>query len=166
MSLARLTELVEEKYTRISDSFTRPNDTSAYLSGDVVADSTSSPTLLDFGTIKHKGIEIVNAQLQIYLDTAIAGMDTWTLHLYRTEITSKNDNAPWDCIEADRTSYIGNFQFAACSDVGSTLISQKTAINQVVDCTNKKLYGILVTGGSFTPSASIEFLINIFYKGC
>jgi len=166
MSITRLTELHENAYQRIYDSFTRPNNTTAYGAGDVVSDSTTEPTLLDFGTLQHNAVEIFNAQLIIYLDAAISGMDTWTLHLYRAAITAKNDNSVWDCLEADRPNYIGNFQFAACTDVGSSIISQKTSINQVLDCPGKKLYGILETDGAFTPSASIEFLINLFVKGC
>jgi hypothetical protein len=166
MSITRLTELIENSYQRISDSFTRPDNTTEYAAGDVVSDSAVTPTLLDFGTLKHNAVKIVNAQLFIYLNAAIAGMDTWTLHLYRAAITAKNDNSAWDCIAADRVNYIGNFQFAACTDVGSTIISQKTAINQIYDCPNKKLYGILETDGGFVPSAEIEFLINLYVKGC
>jgi len=166
MSIERLTELREERYKKIYDTFKRPANTTAYLANDVVSDSTSSPTLLDFGTVNCRGLKIVNAQLIIYAAAAIGGMDTWTLHLYSGAITAKNDNSAWDLIAADRQYYSGNFEFAACIDVGSTIISQKTAINQIVDTPNRKLYGILETNGAFTPTSELEFLINLYVEGC
>ena len=166
MGIGRLIELKEERFKKLSDTFTRPDNTTAYLAGDVVADSASSPTLLDFGNLYSRGVKIINAQLLIYLSAAIAGMDTWTLHLYSSAITAKNDNAAWDCVAGDRSSYLGSFDFAACTDSGSTLISQNSAVNLVVDCPNRKLYGILETNGAFTPSAEIEFLINLYVEGC
>lgn len=162
----RTTELLSNKYFKLSDTFKRPNDTTAYLANDVVSDSTSSPTLLDFSTgLITQGIYINNAVLIVYLAAAIGGMDTWTLHLYSSAITAKNDNSAFDIISADRTSYIGSFDFAALTDIGSTLISQKTGINIVVNTPARKLYGILETNGAFTPSAQIEFLINLYCIG-
>lgn len=149
-----------------SASQTRPSDTNAYAALDVIADSTSAPTVLTFANIAPAGGgKILIDRLTYEIDVAAipSGMIGHRLHLYSTAPTAINDNAAYDLPAGDRAKYLGFIETPTPLDLGSTLWSDTEAqgfpIRLQVTAASSTLYGILQTLGAFTPtSAAVKTL--------
>jgi hypothetical protein len=130
---------------------TRPNDTAAYLAGDVVAG------VMQFDSIGPAGGHVLITSVDHRIDLAAvpSGMVGFRLHLYNaTPPSAYADNAAWDLPAGDRAIYLGYIDLPAPVDMGSTLYSQLDSVNIQRKLETSSLYGYLVTLGAYTPSAS------------
>lgn len=149
-----------QRFTQVAStaSFTRPNDTNAYSIGDVVSDSTSSPTVMTFSAVSQNpntSVTIVGVSLRIDVSSVPAGMGIFRLHLYNASPTAINDNSAFDLIAADRSKYLGFIDISTPEDFGSTLWAEVDNINFYCKLAtgSTTLYGILETRAAFTPTA-------------
>jgi hypothetical protein len=150
----------------VAASFTRPADTTAYTAGDAVGAASAILTYAGIaaGSTPGRNIMITSAALRIDINAVPAGMSGFRLHLYSASPDSIADNAVWDLASAgDRAKYQGYIDFAAPIDLGSTLYAQADSINHQVQLADgaSALFGVLVTTGAFTPSASTAWTVNL-----
>lgn len=148
-----------------SDPFTRPADTTAYASGDLVANSTTAgsvvvPTIAlnpatTGGTsfvrrlkLKKSGVGVTNAAFRV--------------HLYRSAPTPTNgDNGAWLTTES---GWIGSFDVTidkVFSDgaAGNGLPTVGTVI-AVVNPTNPRLWFLVEARGVYTPASAEVFTVS------
>lgn len=87
-------------------AFARPSDTTAYVSGDLVANSTTAGSVVPIQwSLRGEGsaIEVVRVRLQKSTTTASAA--TFRVHLYESSPTPANgDNSAW---ATDVAGYLG-----------------------------------------------------------
>jgi hypothetical protein len=148
----------------VQATVTRPNDVNAYLANDVIGAATGSTAAISFPAIGRPGqvISIESSRMRVDLAAVISGMTSYNLHLYNiTPPSALGDNAAWDLPSGDRASYLGFMSLGTPVDVGSTLFVEQQGINKRVKLLSDTLYGYLVTVGAFTPSANINFAIDL-----
>lgn len=143
-------------------TITRPDNTTAYDIGDVVG--TSPATNIEFTNILPTAGDhfyITDAKIEVEKSSVPAGMDTFTLHLYDSAPTAIADNTAWTLLLADGGKYLGSITFTVPVDLGTTLISFKTALGlkRKLAASSTSIYGQLETDAGWTPAS--EDVINI-----
>jgi hypothetical protein len=152
-----------------SDSYARPNNTTAYSDGDALSDSTSAPTVLNFANVVREagGFGRVHST-KVVVDNAATGPTTgYTLLLFHTAPTAVNDNAAMDISPANMLNCVGTYTLTTAESVSAT--SSKIYHNNNVDhdvffqaaAADKDLYGLLMVDGTYTPVAESVFTVEI-----
>lgn len=154
-----------------SSTITRPADTTAYASGDLVANSTTagSVTNLQFTTLARisggSGV-IVGAQIQ--KSTATATNAAFRLHLFNTAptYTSAGDNSAISTVVvASAKGYLGYIDITAMvgfSDVcwgSGAPDNSRGGIPYVA--TAQIIYGLLEARGAYTPGNAEVFTVTV-----
>lgn len=148
-------------------TITRPSDTpGAYSAKDVISDSTSAPTVLNFencARINGGCGAITKARLFTNSATALLGAVV-RLHLYHTAPTAINDHAQFALLWANRASRVGYIDFPALTTEGT---GSDSAYSLWVDlpvafcaaAADRDLYGIaeLTTAGAAPASGQILY---------
>jgi len=146
-------------------ALTRTNDTNAYAANDIVGGATGSTAALTFANMgpSGKNIVITSTALLIEASAVIASETSYRLHLYNvTPPSAPGDNAAWDLAPGDRSSYLGFIDLGPPADLGSTLYVEQNSINKQVKLSGTGLFGLLVTNGAYTPTASRVFDITLY----
>jgi hypothetical protein len=93
----------------VSSNFTRPNDTTAYASGDLVANNTTAGSVTPLSWDVHRspsGSFRVN-RVKVKKSGAVVTNASFRLHLYSTAPTVANgDNGAWSSSEAGYLGFI------------------------------------------------------------
>ena len=147
-----------------SASFTRPNDTTAYASGDLIANSTTagSVTPMSFQIASGIGFSIWRASVKF--NSATPTNAQFKLHLYKASPTVTNgDNGAWLSTES---GYLGSISVDAStltfSDSTTGWSAQLTAPLTVPTDTNPgKLFGLLTATAAYTPIANEVFTVTL-----
>jgi hypothetical protein len=154
--------------TKITASaFTRPNDTTAYASGDLVANSTTagSVTPMTFPVKQGRMFKILKAELT--RSAASVTNAAFRLHLYRDSPTVANgDNGAWS---STASGYEGFIDIAAPGAAFSaTAVQHGIYVNNALHApmvafldTDRKLYGLLEARGAYTPTAQETFTVAL-----
>lgn len=148
-------------------SFTRPADTTAYASGDLVANSTTagSVTPLSFvlggqNVLGH--LRVVRARM--YKSTTSTTNATFRLHLYQASPTVTNgDNGAW--LSTGAADWLGNIDVTsmlAFSDgaagTGSLPAGSEAFLRLKAGAT---IYGLIEARGAYTPGNAEVFSVVI-----
>lgn len=155
------------KIISTSATFTRPSDTTAYASGDLVANSTTagSVTPMTFNVGYGTGFKLVRAGVKF--NSATPTNAKFRLHLYSALPTVTNgDNGAWLSIES---GYQGAVDIDAStltfSDSTSAYgIYVNTALNVpllMITDVNCRLYGLLTATAAYTPTSAEIFTISL-----
>lgn len=150
-------------------TFTRPADTTAYTSGDLVANSTTAGLVapMEFqvsrsrdgslgiirGRIKKSGTGVTNASFRI--------------HLYSSSPTPTNgDNGAWVTTNAGYLGFIDVAVDKAFSDAAQgdgVPISASVAAEMAVKLagTTTKIFGLLEARGAYTPANAEVFTVTL-----
>jgi len=159
---------------KVGVELTRPADTTAYTAKDVVADSTSAPTVITFSNFARvnagSGI-IVRARLMTDQKTCTSG---FRLHLFHTAPTAINDNSPYSLLYANAANRIGQIDFAAMSSEDPTNSTAAASMRPSADgaygapnlwfqsaAASRALYGILETTSGFAPASGQKFYVEL-----
>jgi len=139
----------------VSQSVTRPANTTAYTANDVVGGA------ITFAAIGASAgyITILGADLRYDVAAVPSGMSNMRLYLYqKTPPSATADNGAWDLPSGDRADFIGYIDLVAPADLGSTLYVQVSGLNYQIKlgAGETALYGYLVTTGGYTPAANSE----------
>jgi len=155
---------------RTSVTITRPSNATAYTAGDVVGDTGGSAilTLSNMGT--NSGYVLIQSAALIFSDSAVpSGMGSFRVHLYSSSPTAIADNAAYDLVSADRSAYMGYFDFPAPVDFGSTLYTQTDYIGRMIKMATSSttLYAEIETKGAYTPvsASTVELRISTLEAG-
>jgi hypothetical protein len=148
----------------VSNTITRPDNTTAYSANDVIG--TSSSANIEFANVigfKGESFFIAGAWLMIPINAVPSGMDAFRLHLYNAEPADIADNAAYNLPLADRSKYLGYIDFEAPIDLGDTLYAQVNNINHMRKFTSDSntIYGILETIGAYTPAAETVYTVGL-----
>jgi hypothetical protein len=158
--------------TRVSANFTRPNDTTAYTAGDVVANSTSAPVVMTFSNVvaaNGKGGLIVNAKLLSSANQTTKG--EFELWLFHTAPAAQNDNAACAFSDAEMANVAAVIQFPsgyafvgnAGAGAAGNVLYQPDQVNKKFKCgaSDTSLYGVLVVRNAYTPVALEVFTVTL-----
>jgi hypothetical protein len=156
MSVARITELLENTGNTSTVTITRPNDTTAYAIGDVVGQSPAANLVFTGVSSRSGGTIIVkDVHLLVAVGSIPTGMSSFYLHFFTSAPTAIADNTAFNIIAADRSKYRGFIEIQAPVDMGDTLWSENIGVNKQIDLAvgSTTLYGVLTTSAIFTPTA-------------
>lgn len=148
----------------VSASFTRPADTTAYASGDLVANSTTAgsvtPMTFTIGNYLNQGCMIRRARIR-KTNTGVTNA-SFRLHLYRTTspTVSNGDNGAW--LSNQAANYIGAIDVTvdrAFTDgaAGNGVPVSGAEVNSAVNV----VYGLLEARGAYTPGNAEVFTIEL-----
>lgn len=158
----------------VEASFTRPDDTTQYASGDGVTNSTSEPSAIVFeDCTRWFGTSAVLVGGCIIKSTTSTSNASFTLHLWNDvppEIP--NDNAAYSptvlanfsnyvcALTVDKTSSV--FTFGDGVGKQFTLPSGSTPF--AISATSRRLYGVLQASANYTPGALEQFKIKLYIE--
>lgn len=137
--------------------FSRPADVNGYEAKDVISDSTSSTTPLEFvvASVASATGYITKARVTTSKSTATQRLRLW---LFSSLPSAPADNSQFMLLWAERTTRIGYIDFPALSTEGT---GSDSASAQNIDVrlpfqadSGKKIYGLLETLDTFASSDS------------
>jgi hypothetical protein len=153
-------------YSRVSATFTRPNDTTAYAASDVVCNSTSAPAVLTFSGMARSmgGSGRILTARHTKNSTTTTGA-SYRLWLYRTTPTPINDNAQFPLLYANRANRLGFIDFSHTtggtgSDSTSAMVTF-AGIDYLCDSASMDLFGILIVTAAYTPASQEQHFIEL-----
>lgn len=150
----------------VSGVFTRPADTTAYASGDLVANSTTAASVVPIALsaarnnggsglirrarLKKSGTGVTNAAFRV--------------HLYQSSPTVTNgDNG---AIAATESGYIGHFDVTvdqvfsdASKGIGAAAVGPDVVFSAADGSTN--IYALLEARGAYTPASAEVFTLEL-----
>lgn len=153
----------------IAYELTRPNDTNNYAAGDVISNSTTTPTLITFTNVSqtnNKGVIITGLRVQTNDIVKFLGK-RFRLHLYReTDISPINDNDPFSLLYVNANKIVGyvDFTFPSVVDGGSTdsIAVQIDGVNKTFKLIGNCICAQLQTLDAITlPIANAKILIQL-----
>jgi hypothetical protein len=158
------------RFTVAFATLTRPGDTTLYAAKDVVANSTTSPTVVTFSgmaRVNGGGGYIVKARL---LTNRSTDTEQFRMHLYNVAPSGIADNAQMPLLWTNRANRIGFLDFPALSTEGTGSDSSYALLAPgntnfplpfVCAAGNSSLYAIFETTTSFTPASGQSFYIEL-----
>ena len=150
----------------IEANFTRPADTTTYAAGDVVSDSTSSPTVITFSDAARisagNGIVISAVMTSSANETTKPTLELW---VFEAEPTAMEDNAAFDPTDAEIRDVIGIVEFSTWHEGlagagGNSFSSGSMKPDNATfktGASSKDLYGILVVRNAYVPISAERF---------
>lgn len=147
-----------------SANFTRPNDTTAYASGDLVANSTTAgsvvPLTIAMGNKSAHGFTRIT-RARLYKTGTSATNANFRIHIYETTPTPANgDNGAWSTDQA--AHWLGNIDVTSmlaftdgCAGTGSASAGSEMYLRTSGD----SLFCLLEAKAAYTPAANEVFTL-------
>ena len=152
----------------VSDSFTRPADTTAYTAADLVANSVTAGSVVPLRfNVGRGGIRIVGVRLWKSDETDVTNA-TFSLHLFGSSPTVANgDNSAFSTNFSDRFGTVAVATMVAATDeayqvqnAGDTIL-----LGGLYHYTASGLvYGLLSAVGAYTPASGEVFQCKLVYE--
>lgn len=152
--------------TNPSASFTRPADTTAYASGDLVANSTTagSVTAMTFTVARANGLSGMIRRARIKKTSTSTTNASFRLHLYTSIPTVTNgDNGVW---LSTQSGYLGAIDLPAdrafsdaASGVGVPIAGSD--IDYVCGGSVTAIYGLLEARAAYTPTSGETITVEL-----
>lgn len=147
-----------------SSAFTRPADTTAYASGDLVANNTSSGSVTPLSWVVTGNIKgnLLIRRCRIQKSTNTTTNASFRVHLYEASPTCTNgDNGAW---LTTNSSYIGAMDVTvdkAFSDPGSQGNGvPNTGSEMIIDGgVDKTIYGLVEARAAYSPGNAEIFTV-------
>lgn len=154
---------VDGRAYRSVATFTRPGDTTAYLAGDVVgASGTAIQTLSGIGP--NNGYVIIQSvEFFINATSVPAGMGSFRAHFYTASPTAIVDNAAFDLVSGDVSSYVGYVDLPTPQDLGSTLYAQTDYSGRLIQLASGQtsLFCEVQTINAYTPASGTLHTLRV-----
>lgn len=150
-----------------SASFTRPGNTTAYASGQLVANSTTAGSVVPLA-IGVAGNSMPGqtriTRVRLFKNGTVATNASFRVHLYGASPTVANgDGGAWTSNQAG--SYLGSIDVAAmkaftdgCSDVGAAAAGSEFLLRLAAGTT---LYALIEARAAYAPAASEVFTLTL-----
>lgn len=152
------------KNARPSANFTRPNDTTAYASGDLVANSTTntSVTAMSWTASRATGKGGMIRRVRIRKSGTGVTNAFFRLHLYNAapSTITNGDNGAWST--SGVADYLGAFDVTvdrAFTDGAAG--NGAPMIGAEINFTSDTIYGLLEARGAYTPAAQEVFTVDL-----
>lgn len=156
---------------RSAVTITRPSNTTAYTSGDVigVADAgtaaNAGSAIITLANIGPSGgyVLIQSVRLLIGNTSVPSGMASFRLHLYTASPTAVLDNAAFDLVSGEVASYVGFVELPTPQDLGSTIFTQVDYAGPLVKlgAGTTSLFAELETRGAYTPASGTVYNLRV-----
>jgi len=150
-----------------SASFTRPADTTAYASGDLVADNTTAGSVTPMSWVVGlmDNPEFFIRRVRIRKSTTTSTNASFRVHLFGAQPTVTNgDNGAWLPTES---SYIGAFDVTvdrvfsdAAVGVGVPVIGSEMSLRLA---SGRTIWGLLESRAAYTPGNAETFTVSLEY---
>ena len=164
-----MTHLNQLEIFEVTDSVTRPSDTTTYGAGEVFADDASAATTagrFDFVVASPgKSFTIWDAQLiHSASETLKLSSELW---LFDTAIVQDNDNAAFTPTDAEMLTLVGvipfSIPFVGTAGGNCTFDADMSRpIRRRVTAAETKIYGYLVVRNAYAPIASETVKIRLW----
>jgi hypothetical protein len=139
-----------------SARFTRPSDTTAYASGDLVANSTTAGSVAPLSLPVAPGARQVR-RVRIHTSSTNVTNAAFRVHLYGASPTAANgDNSAWSTSKA--ADYLGSVDVTV--DKAFTDGAAGSATTEI-NCGGPNLYGLIEARGAYTPTSAGVFNVTI-----
>lgn len=147
-------------------AFTRPNDTTAYASGDLIANSTTAGSVTPM-TFKFWGNATKIMKAEVARSSTSVTNATFRLHLYNDSPTVANgDNG---AISSTMSGYQGYIDIVGTGTAFSNgAVAHGIYVNNAVFAPlyivldkDDKVYGLLEARGAYTPTAQETFTVSL-----
>lgn len=144
-------------------TFTRPNDTTAYSIGDLVANNTTAGSVVPLVFLMPSRRNMIYGA-KITKSTAAVTTATFKLHLYKDSPTSANgDNGAWSTTSSN---YIGNITVDMSTNTftnTNTATSATTTTAPLVFSADADslVYGLLTATAAYAPGAQETFSVSL-----
>jgi hypothetical protein len=152
----------------LSAEFTRPADTTAYATNDVVSNNTSATTMLAFPILRDSGTSayLMAARISTNKKSITPRI---RVHLFSdNSATVSADNAPYKTLYADTAKRIGYFDLPSMFTSADTTNSdmsgaadQTLRVPLVAGATAGTIYAVLETLDAFTPDSGQKFTLTL-----
>lgn len=149
-----------------SANFTRPNDTTAYASGDLVANSTTAGSVvpLSFTAWTSGQAQTIMLRIRIIKSGTTPTNANFRVHLYEASPTPANgDNGAWSTDKA--ANYLGNIDVASmfaftdgCTGYGSAAAGSEMRLHLTSGGT---IYALMEARAAYTPAANEVFTVKL-----
>lgn len=149
---------------RISASFSRPSDTTAYAIGDAISNSTSAPTVFELdlstiGAVAGQAVEI--RKLAVVSRVKQSLLPLINVFLSSTTFTATNDNS---ALSIDDTTMETGGSWFNCDLQNSTSLNSRVAYSGapqpiVLASDDTKLYGAMQAANAYVPASGEKFTI-------
>lgn len=153
---------------KVSDSFTRPSDTTAYADNDLVANSTTAGSVVPLSfNVGRGGLKIVGARIQKSDESDVANA-TFTLHLFGSSPTVANgDNGAISHSLSDKFGSISFAIMTAATDEGYSIANGGDSI--LPDglhwyTANGRIYGLIQAEAAYSPASAEVFAVTLLYE--
>lgn len=164
-----VTQPVGGAIVRVTGTFTRPADTTAYAANDVVSNSTSSSTLITLSSALRANAGtgyIVGCRVATNLKSITPRI---RVHVFNASApTVSADNAAYQAKYADISKRVGTFDLAAMATGADTTNSDMSAATDFTlripvkaAAADTALYVLLETLDAFTPANGQAFTVEL-----
>lgn len=149
---------------------TRPSNTTAYTAGDVVGDTGGSAIITLSNIGPSGGYVIIQSAALVFSDSVVpSGMAAFRLHFYNASPTAIADNAVFDLLSGERTTYMGYVELPTPQDFGSSLYTQVDYPGRLIKLASASttLYVEIETRGAYTPvsASTIDLRVSTLEAG-
>ena len=157
-------------FSLVSNSFTRPADTTAYASGDLVANSTTAGSVvpLEFQVPIGNGRGCLVKQMRLQKSGTSVTNAAFIVRLYGSSPTVANgDNG---AISSNLSDFLGSASLStmtAFTDGAKSVdtlgedASESALIHVVAAGDNGKIYALLSATGAYTPASAEVFTLEL-----
>ena len=159
---------------RVSANFTRPADTTAYTSGDLVANSVTAASVVPLSwTVSRTVLGLVRVRRALLHKNQNSITNAgFQLHLFNASptIATAGDNSVFATNVSGYDKSMGFIEFTSIARYADGAVSQ----GQCVDDTNTKaaamivapaagrlVYGLLLATGAYTPASAEVFTVDL-----
>lgn len=151
--------------TNPSANFTRPANTTAYASGDLVADNTTagSVTPLSFTIAVTSGRGLVINGIKLETDNTTETNGDFRIWFYTSSPTVTNgDNGTFESIESNYVGRVALDSLIGFSDaIASYTVLDNTEAMRFKLSTGETLYALLEARGAYTPASGEVFTVTL-----
>lgn len=147
---------------KVSDSFSRPANTTAYTAGDLVANNATAGSVvpLTFSTGRG-GLRIKGVLVSKTDETDVANSD-FSLHLFGSSPTVANgDNGALSYDLSDKFADIDLDTMVAATDKAWAL---STGLDYNWYTASGVIYGLLEADGAYTPASGETFSVTLVFE--
>lgn len=151
----------------VSDSITRPANTTAYAAGDAVSD-TGGDAHFAFVECLHRGLtsgEIVAARITSTAGGVGTALDA-ELWLFHTDVTAVADNASWTLSDAQALTRVAIIEFPTADwRLNANNCTCDVYPNQPFSGigADRTLYGQLVARNAYNPTSGETFTVELVF---
>ena len=164
----------------VTDSITRPNDTTQYAVGDVIAEVTTNDHFLFEKVCQAPRYSGLVSTATIFSSANQSTKLDANLFLFAVDIGEDADNATWTPTDAELLTCLGVINFPAADWVAGNValgaggnamcqvrnigLTFKNSKNASYDDNRGVLYGVLVANNTYTPVANEVLTISLGFS--